>query len=216
MNKQETFSILIVAISFLLAIYFYPQLPEEIPIHWNAKGEVDGYSSKEFGLFLMPAISLVIYLFMKVIPKIDPLRNIGKFQNEYEWFIVILLLFLFSIQIVSISWALGYEISMLHVIFLGLAVLFFAVGSLMEKAKRNWFIGIRTPWTLSSEKVWDKTHRIGSKLFKTYSILLLIAIILDITNIWMVILGPIILIVAWAFIYSYFEFEKEKKLPRLN
>ena len=74
-NKQKIISIFILLISFILAAYFYSELPDEIPIHWNAEGEADGYGSKEFGLFLIPAISVIIYLLMMYVPKIDPLRK---------------------------------------------------------------------------------------------------------------------------------------------
>ena len=115
-----------------------------------------------------------------------------------------------SIEIMTISWSMGYEINVIYVIFSGMAVLFFFVGELLGKTKRNWFIGIRTPWTLSSEKVWDKTNKSGAKLFKLYAVYLIFALILGVNNV-LVVIAPIILMVPWCFIYSYLEFQKVKK-----
>ena len=201
-------SICILLFSFILASCFYSEMPDEIPIHWNANGEVDGYGPKELGLFVIPVILTGLYLLLMYIPKIDPLRkNISGFKEEYEWFVVVFLLFMLSVQLLTISWGMGYEINVQYVIFPGIAVLFFFVGELLGKTKRNWFIGIRTPWTLSSEKVWDKTNKLGAKLFKLYAILIIFALVLGINNIWVIIV-PMLLMVLWCFIYSYLEFQK--------
>ena len=90
-----------------------------------------------------------------------------------------------------------------------MAILMFYIGILLEKAKQNWFIGIRTPWTLSSEKVWDKTHKLGARLFKTLAVIILASLLVPKYSIWIVIM-PIIATALWLFIYSYLEFKKEK------
>lgn len=211
MKKQRMISILIILLSFILAVYFYPELPDQIPTHWNAEGKADAYGSKEMGLFLMPVLSIVIYLLLVYLPYIDPLKmNVEKFREYYEWTIVIFLLFFLSIQVMGILWSLGYEVSVQYIIFPGIAVIFYVMGELMKKSKRNWFIGIRTPWTLSSEKVWDKTHKVGAKLFQAFAIFIILALVLGFMNIW-VIAGPAILIAVWSFVYSYLEFSKLKK-----
>jgi uncharacterized membrane protein len=90
-----------------------------------------------------------------------------------------------------------------------LAILFYSTGILIENAKRNWFIGIRTPWTMSSDKVWDKTHKLGGKLFKIVGILALLAIFFESYAI-LIIVVPVIIVSIYTIVYSYFGYQKEK------
>ncbi|MCD6528067.1 SdpI family protein [bacterium] len=101
-----------------------------------------------------------------IIPKIDPLKkNLEKFRNYFERFFILLFLFLFYLYLLTIFWNLGLRFYIGQAMIPALAILFYYCGVLLEKAKRNWFIGIRTPWTLSSDEVWDKTHQLGGRLF---------------------------------------------------
>jgi len=135
--------------------------------HWNARGEVDGYTSKFWGLFLMPLILVGLGALFIAIPRIDPLKaNIEKFRGYYDGLIIIFVIFMLAIHAQGILWNLGIEINPNVIFPICLGPVFFYTGVLCENAKRNWFIGIRTPWTLSSERVWDKTHKIGGRLFK--------------------------------------------------
>ncbi len=202
--------LLIIAISFVAGIYLYPQMPDQMASHWNSQGQVDGYISKCWGLFLMPLISLAAFLLFLIIPKIDPLKkNIEKFRNYFNLFIVLVVLFLLYIHTLSVFWNLGYRFNMGQMMMPALAVLFFFIGIILKQAKRNWFIGIRTPWTLSNDTVWEKTHQIGSKLFKFAALIILIAAFLPGQTIWFVLI-LIIAIVLYLFIYSYLIYPKEK------
>jgi len=177
-NKYILFSLIVVLISFGLGIYLYPQMPERMASHWNIKGEVDGYLSKFWALFLMPIIAAGILLLSILIPKIDPLKhNIEKFRKYFDSFIFIIILFLFYIYLLTIFWNKGIKLSIPQAISPAIGIMFFYAGVLIKNAKRNWFIGIRTPWTLSDEKVWENTHRIGARLFKISGIVALAGII---------------------------------------
>lgn len=194
----------------MISIYSYPQMPEEMATHWNSEGQVTGYMSKLWGLFLMPLILVGLTLFFIVIPKIDPLKtNIEKFRKYYNGFIILFLLFMFSIHFHIILWNFGIKISPNVILPIGLGPLFFYTGILCEKAKRNWFIGIRTPWTLSSDRVWEKTHKIGGKLFKVTGIVVLFGIFFQ-EHLVFFILVPILLVTVYTIVYSYFEHQKEK------
>jgi uncharacterized membrane protein len=114
-------------------------------------------------------------LIPRLIPRIDLLKvNIERFKRFYYGFVIILLLFLFYLYLLTILWNLEIGFSTMQLLVPALAVLFYCCGILVEKAKRDWFIGIRTPWTLSSEAVWNKTHRIGRNLFKAASVVVLL------------------------------------------
>lgn len=211
---KKIIPIAIILIAFIAGIYFYPKMPGMMASHWNAQGQVNGYMSKAWALFLMPGISVALYLLFLLIPRIDPLRNnIKKFRNYFDNFITIILAFLFYIYLASIFWNLGYQFNMGYVLLPAFAILFYYAGILIENAKRNWFIGIRTPWTLSSERVWKKTHSIGGKLFKAYALFILVSLYLVsfLPNyIFWIIIIPILAIALGLVVYSYFEYKKKK------
>jgi len=211
MRKSDIFIIGIIIVSFAIGLYFYPQMPEKLASHWNTRGHVNGYMPKFWALFLMPFLSIGLFLLFIFIPKIDPLKNnIKKFRKHYDWFVVSVILFLFYIYLLTIFWNIGIKFNMTQFLMPGLAALFYCCGVLLKNVKRNWFIGIRTPWTLSNEKVWDKTHKIGGKLFKISGIIALIGIILpDYAPFF--ILVPVFFSVTYVFAYSYFEYRKVKK-----
>ena len=204
-------AIALIIISFIISIYFYNLFPEKIASHWNTSGEVDSYMSKGIGLFLFPIVSLAILLLFLFIPLIDPLKkNIVKFRKYFDWFILLIIFFLFYIYLLTIFWNLGYEFNMNLALIPALGFLFYFIGILIEKSKRNWFVGIRTPWTLSSDKVWDKTHKLGGKLFKISGIIAIIGIFFEKYIIWFVLI-PVLISVVWTFVYSYVEYRKLKK-----
>jgi len=210
MKTNNLVAISIILISFIVGIYLYPMMPEVMASHWNFKGEVDDYMSKFWGLFLMPIMSLGMFLIFSLIPKMDPMKeNIEKFKKYFDDFIVVLFLFLFYIYLLTIFWNLGLEFNMSKFLVPSMGILFFYCGNLIENAKRNWFIGIRTPWTLSNDQVWDKTHKRGGKLFKVCGIITFLSILLPDYAIFFTII-PIIFSSIYLFAYSYLEFQKLK------
>jgi len=160
----------------------------------------------------MPFVYVGLGLLFIAIPRIDPLKaNIEKFRKYYDEFIILFFIFMLSIYFQVILWNIGIKISTNVIFPIGLGLLFFYSGILCENAKRNWFIGIRTPWTLSNEKVWDKTHKIaGGKLFKIAGIIAFFGIFSQEYALFFI-LVPVILVAAYTIIYSYFEYQKETK-----
>jgi uncharacterized membrane protein len=211
LRDSEWIAFFIVLLSFVVAsyfFYFYPGLPVKFASHWNAVGQVNGYISKFWGLFLQPLISAGLFLLFLVIPKIDPLKaNIARFREYFDMFVLIILFFLFFLYALTIYWNLGHTFNMVGVLVPALAILFFYTGILIENAKRNWFIGIKTPWTLSSDVVWDKTHKLGGQLFKASGLITLLGIFFQSYAILFVIL-PAIFTAIYTVIYSYLEYQK--------
>lgn len=211
MKKINLTSLWIVFLSFWVAIVSYNFLPDQIATHWNSAWEVDSYMSKFLWLFIFPFVFLFIYLLFLIVPKIDPLKkNIEKFRKYFDTFILVILLFLFYIYLLSIFWNLWYEFQMNYMIAPAISILFYFTWILMQKAKRNWFIGIRTPWTLSSDKVWNKTHKIWAKWFKILSIITLIWIFFW-EGLQYFIIVPILIFLIFLFVYSYLEYQKINK-----
>ncbi|MCK6581641.1 MAG: DUF1648 domain-containing protein [Anaerolineales bacterium] len=157
----------LIAVAVVAGAVLWNQLPEQMASHWNANDEVDGYMPKFWGVFLMPMVTLGMFGLFLLLPNIDPLKaNIATFRGAFNLFILLITVFTLYIHALTIVWSLGFQnfrMSSAMLPFLG--VLFIFIGYMLRQAKRNFFIGIRTPWTLSSDTVWDKTHQLGSILF---------------------------------------------------
>ncbi len=200
--------IILLLTSFLIGIYLYPQMPDTIASHWNARGEADGYMGKFWALFLIPIIATIILPLLIFIPRLDPLKaNIAKFRKEYDRFIFMITFFLFYLYILTLLWNLNIRFNLIQALAPAFSVLFYYTGILIEKTKRNWFIGIRTPWTLSSDRVWEKTHKLGGKLFRIAGIIAAFGLIFPDYAI-ILIIAPVIIFGAFSFVYSYLEYVK--------
>jgi len=192
-----------------VSIAFYPRLPEKVPSHWNLRGKVDAYMSKFGGTFTAPLIMLGVVVLFLLIPKIDPLKeNINKFKGYYYEFVVVFSILMLFMQVHTLLWSIGTKLNINVFIPIITGALFYFAGILLEKAKRNWFIGIRTPWTLSSDAVWEKTHNLGSILFKISGILCLVGFFFQKFEIYFVIL-PLSFTAVYTVIYSYIAYRKE-------
>ncbi len=211
MKKALISSILLLVISVLIGIAIYPKMPQEMASHWNALGQADGYMPKFWGIAILPIIYAIVILLLVFLPAIDPLKkNIAKFKSYYDLFILMMSAFLFYLYILTLIWNLGYRFNMTLMLIPSFALLFYYTGMLLEHSKRNWFIGIKTPWTLSSDKVWDKTHKQGAILFKITGAITLLGMLFPRYSIAFVIV-PVITVSIWLFVYSYIVFKKTKK-----
>ncbi len=208
MKIIEIAAVCVVLLTFAASVYFYGQMPDVMASHWNERGEVDGYMPKFWALFLVPVMSAAMLLLLVAIPKIDPLKaNVAKFRKHYDRFIVMLLAFMLYIHLLTIIWSTGTSFNIMQAMSPAFGILFYYCGILVANAKQNWFIGIRTPWTMSSEKVWDKTHRLGGRLFRAAGIIACLGILAPDYAIVLV-LAPMIVFMAYAVVYSYLEHQK--------
>lgn len=211
MKKIMILVICLLAISFIASISLYSQLPDQIASHWNQKNEVDSFMDKFWGTFLIPLLSAGMFILFLIIPRIDPLKNnLKKFMNYYERFILVMIGFFLYVQLLILSWNIGYKFDMGQMIIPAIGFLFIYIGFLVEKAKRNWFVGIRTPWTLSNVKVWERTHKLGGKLFKIIGIITLFGAFFPDYLTWFILI-PVLGVTIFLFAYSYFEYQKETK-----
>jgi uncharacterized membrane protein len=200
----------IVILTLAITILVYPGLPDKIPSHWNSAGVVDGYLPKFWGVLIVPLLIIPFTALFFLLPRIDPLKkNYPKFRGYYEGFILVFAAFLFIIQLQILLWGLGYPISPTFLYPLILGALFIYLGFLIEHAEQNWFVGIRTPWTLSSERVWKKTHAIGGTLFKIAGIIAIAGVVFGKYSLWFA-LVPVLVVAVYTVIYSYLEYRKEE------
>jgi uncharacterized membrane protein len=197
-----------VGLSVLVSVLAAPELPTELVTHWNAAGEPDGTMSRTVALALIPGLSAVLLGLFVLIPRVDPLRaNIAAFRRHYDWFVVLFTAYMFLVHAGIVAFNLGYEFDFLALVMLGVAGLLYYVGVLLETAKRNWFVGIRTPWTLSSDAVWDATHQLGSRLFKICALAAVFAIFAGEYAVYFV-LVPTLGTAVITFVYSYVMYER--------
>lgn len=143
----------------------YPRLPAEIATHWNAAGEVDDTTPKEWGAFLIPLIMIATAALFRVLPAISPRGYEIEATRAYRAILLAILLFLFGIHLVMLAYALAYPVSMPVAMAVLIGVLLIVIGNYMTKVPRNFFIGVRTPWTLADEDVWFRTHRLAARTF---------------------------------------------------
>ena len=204
-------SVALIAIAILAGLLLWSRLPDPMPAHWNAAGEIDGYMSKFWGVFLIPIISIALAGLFLIIPNIDPLKaNIAQFRSTFNWFIVVFVVYMLYVYALTLFAALGTSFNMTLMLLPAVGLLFIGIGYLMNGAKRNFFIGIRTPWTLSSDTVWDETHKLGSKLFMLGGVVTILCAFLGESGIWIMLVA--MLGAAFApIVYSYVLYQRETK-----
>jgi uncharacterized membrane protein len=192
----------LVTASFAMAVGLYDRLPELVPTHWNARGAADGFIPKPWGPFVLPLTMFGVYLFLIAIPRISPRGyRVERFQRVFEIIQLTLLAFLFLVTALALLAGAGAAVPMDRAIQAGTGLLFIVLGNFLGKVTKNFFIGIRTPWTLASDEVWLRTHRLGSKLFVFAGVVLIISGLVG--------GGPILLLVVLAvaagipIVYSY-------------
>jgi uncharacterized membrane protein len=164
--RTELPQLLIIVAMLALAAWSWQRLPEQIPTHWNLQGHVDGHGNKFVGLLLLPLTVAGLYFMMLLLPFADPGRaNYQNFAGAYDLIRILVVAFMAALYAATVAAAFGHQVDITQVSFLGTAVLFIVIGNFMGKIRPNWFVGVRTPWTLSSKKSWNKTHRLAGWLF---------------------------------------------------
>lgn len=208
LRRIEIFEFALVLATFVAAVLVYPRMPVLIASHWGINNQVNGYTGKFWGVFLLPLIMFGCYLLLIIIPRVDPkAHNIKKFEKHFDLFVTTFLLFFAYIFGLTIFWNLGLRFNLVQFMVPGFAFLFYAISTVVRHAEPNWTIGIRTPWTLSSDSVWHKTHKLGGKLFQVVAVISLLGIFMPSYAIWFVTL-PVMAVAINLVLYSYLEYRK--------
>ncbi|MCB0843280.1 MAG: SdpI family protein [Bacteroidetes bacterium] len=215
--KRNWLALTLAVLPFFIIIALWDRFPEEIPMHWNAKGEIDGYGSPA-SLFLTPIITLFTMAIVWLVPLLDPKKNVQHFQKTLDMIVLALAAFFLLVFIGIISASLGYEFDMGNVILSGVLILFIVLGNYFGKLRPNYFVGIRTPWTLENETVWLKTHRLGGKVWVYGSLIMLIAkFLLPMEPFFIFIfIGFTLIIALIPIVYSYLLYKKMEKEGQIN
>jgi len=210
MKESVLWAFIVLPYVYLAAIW--NKLPERVPTHFDLAGNVDTWSGKGILWILPGALGIGIYLLMLIIPVLDPKRKIQQMGNKYYTFRFMLTLFfsLFATYLVYISYTGSMRSPGMLIALVG--VLFAMLGNYFQTVRPNYFIGIRTPWTLENEEVWKKTHRLGGRLWMAGGILIAILSFVISSNLALAItLGAVLsVMVIVPIVFSYTEFQKEK------
>jgi uncharacterized membrane protein len=152
-------------LAIVVSAVAYPSLPERVPMHWDLDGNVDRLGSRFEAAMLLPIVGIVLWLAMRALPRIDPRReNYAKFQGSYDLVINAVVTLLMVLHVAVIGVALGFPIPLTRVMIASAGAMLVVLGNVLPRARPNWWFGIRTPWTLSNDRVWTRTHRVGGYL----------------------------------------------------
>jgi uncharacterized membrane protein len=210
--KSEIWSIIIVLTTVVSSFYFYAHFPERVVTHWGFMGEPNGWSSRAGGAFGVMAIVPGMYLMFLLLPLLDPKKErYMEFAKVFHLFKNVLLTFIAAIYALSSLYNIGYPVQIQFWVpwLVGLLMIF--MGNYLGKIKPNWFVGIRTPWTLSSENVWYKTHRVGGWAFILFGVCIIISPNLRQTWGTGLFTGGAIVCIFGTVLYSYILYLQEKK-----
>ncbi|MFN8373296.1 MAG: DUF1648 domain-containing protein [Anaerolineae bacterium] len=174
MNSKWFAPVVIVAM-LIFSAAVYNALPAQVPIHWNASGVADRYGDRLFGVLAMPVIALVCAVLIPTMRRLDPLRaSYTSFEGTYRFLINLLVVFLGFVHVMSLGIALGWSINMSQVIGVALGLMFALLGNVLGRVRPNWFMGIRTPWTMSDPEVWRLTHRVGGRMMVVMGLVVMV------------------------------------------
>ena len=188
----------------------YNDLPDRLPTHWNIAGEPDAWSSRLKGAVMLPLAALVLWIVLHVLPLLDPLRkNYEKFRPTYDNTINLIVMFLAAAHVFILGVALGWPLDITRALPISIGVLSILIGNVLPRARRNWLFGVRTPWTLSNDRVWERTHRMAGYLFVALGVAVLVAAALPFSFSATVAFVGMATVAAVAFVYSYVAWRQE-------
>ena len=163
--RSRWFGLVIAVVAAGISVWAYPQLPPTVATHWNVRGVADGFSSRLMAVSIMPVVIIAMTGVFNVLPRLDPRRaNYTKFIGTYWLIANAVILFILIGHGMIVATGLGYPVKIGRTMPIGVGLLFIVLGNYLTRVEPNWFVGIRTPWTLSSDTVWRKTHRTGGWL----------------------------------------------------
>lgn len=211
-NKLNWLEGFLVLTPFLLVIAFWNRLPARVPVHWSLQGPIDRWGSKSSGMLVLPLVSFAIVAILHLLPWLDP-----KLSGKRKWsermrtvlpiFRILFAAFFFVVFLLVLCVTLGASFSTGRIIVTGLLLLLAGVGNYLGNLRPNYFIGLRTPWTLESDATWRATHRLGGRLLFFGSITLLLAEFVFPERVFIFLfVAAALLLVVWSFVYSWRHF----------
>ncbi|MCY7410583.1 MAG: SdpI family protein [Chitinophagales bacterium] len=213
--KKEALIWVALIAPLIYSAFMWSQLPDIVPSHWNINGEIDDYSGKELPLLLLPCMNLILYFILFFIPRIDPRKkNYELFNSSYQNIRLIVHIFFIGVHVFVMHATKTHEMAGLNFFIAGVGLFFAMLGNYMRTMRSNFFVGIRTPWTLSNEEVWKQTHALGGRVwFYGGLILAVISLFVPDVTATFILIGGIIILAFIPIIYSYLKY---KEITRIS
>lgn len=211
--KTELSLLAIVFSPFIYLTIIWQSLPEKVPVHWSINGEIDRYGSKLELILVTALLPLLPYLIFTFASKIDPKGKLAKMGNKLQTIKILMVVLMTILSFFIINSAKNQAITNINYLVLFIGILFIVLGNYFKTIKANYFIGIRTPWTLESDTIWKETHKLGGIMWFIGGLVLIISSFVfseKINTIFMLIVTGIISIIP--IIYSYILFKKQQKI----
>jgi uncharacterized membrane protein len=200
---------------FGAAALIWPVAPDSFPVHFSVNGEPTRYSSKVEGLLAIPLVSLGILVLLKLLPRIDPNRaQDEEFAYAYNWVILAIEVFMAGLYASILAAVFNLPLNITSAVLILVGILLVAVGVVLERLRPNWFVGIRTPWTLSSERSWVATHRVGRPVFIGMGVVLVLAGLIQSPWSFYVAVTICVLGALGLIVYSYVVWRQDPATPR--
>ncbi len=204
--------IILLPIAYLASIW--QELPQKLPMHWNYKGEIDRYGDKFELLWISLGMPLGIYLIFLLVPIIDPKKSLDKMGKKYQSLKFLLTAFMSILALYIIYISKNQSLGNPNYIVLIIGALFMLLGNYFKTIQPNYFIGIRTPWTLESKEVWRTTHNLAGKLwFVGGLVIIILSLMLDKKLNFIIFLSITAIISIVPVVYSYILYKKNEDLP---
>jgi uncharacterized membrane protein len=203
---------LIVVLMLIISVWAWVKIPsgQMIPVHWNLSGQVDRYGGKVEGLLGMPLVALFLVGLFAVITRIEPRKiNLQKSMKAFTAIWIAGLVMLLATHIFCVLSALGRTMDVNLVMPVLMGLVFIVMGNFMGKIRSNFFAGVRTPWTLSSDLSWSKTNRLGGKLFVVLGAIMILTAFMASASLLAIMISESILISAIVVLYSYLVWESD-------
>jgi uncharacterized membrane protein len=210
MSLARVLPFVFIAIALLVSALAWPHLAEPTPVHWGITGEPDRWGSRAEGALMLPAIMAGLVLLMRFLPRIDPRRgNFEKMQDMYDFVVAVVAALLLGIHAMVIAAGLGHRVPIYTIIPVLIGVMLILLGNVLPRSRSNWWFGIRTPWTLSSDRVWARTHRVAGYCFVAAGLVLMTAPLLPGVLKPYLIAGTVVVAALIPVAYSYYAWRSE-------
>src|SRR6266478_1966933 len=212
--RSRWFGLVIAAVAVAVSLWAYSQLPPTVATHWNVRGVADGFSSRLVAVSIMPLVIIVMTGLFNVLPRLDPRRaNYTKFIGTYWLIANAVILFILIGHGMIVATGLGYPVKIGRTMPIGVGLLFIVLGNYLTRVEPNWFVGIRTPWTLSSDTVWRKTHRTAGWLMVLGGLLVAACALLPHGAFLPLFVAAILTMAVIPIVQSYLLWKREQPKP---
>lgn len=177
--KTRWLGFLFAVIALLFSAVVFTKLPDQVPVHFDLKGQPDDWMARRYAAFAMPLFAVLITLMFNVLPNISPRRaNMDRFSDTYWTIANMVVAFICVLHVLVLGRSLGWPVDVTTATLLCVGIMFMMMGNVLPRTRSNWWLGIRTPWTMESETVWRATHRLAGKTFMLGGVITVVAALL--------------------------------------